>query len=236
MNLIIDKHDPDPEENKTTQRLILPAFRVIYLAAKTGLASTNERPTADRARSGIRTETTTERGLPPSIRRSGGRGDGPLARPSAASPHACLPFLGRNRSLGRTAQPRSRRGAISTPARPPSHRRKADHTKSKKSIAGERREVKRSRAANANEFRWHSFTSVHFRKHVALSRPPRLPSPRREASEGPNRLRRMYEGGTKDVCTKDVSPLHSKVGPMNCLWFFLHEPWFLVAIEPRSII
>ena len=45
MNLIIDKHDPDPEENKTTQRPILPAFRVIYLAAKTGLASTTERPT-----------------------------------------------------------------------------------------------------------------------------------------------------------------------------------------------
>ena len=25
-----------------------------------------------------------------------------------------------------------------------------------------------------------------------------------EHSEGPNRLRRMYEGGTKDVCTKEV--------------------------------
>ena len=25
-----------------------------------------------------------------------------------------------------------------------------------------------------------------------------------EESEGPNRLRRMYEGGTKDVCTKEV--------------------------------
>ena len=46
LNLIIDKHDPDPEENKTTQRLILPAFRVIYLAAKTGLASTAERAIA----------------------------------------------------------------------------------------------------------------------------------------------------------------------------------------------
>ena len=46
VNLIIDKRDPDPEENKTTQRLILPAFRVIYLAAKTGLASTAERAIA----------------------------------------------------------------------------------------------------------------------------------------------------------------------------------------------
>ena len=153
LNLIIDKHDPDPEENKTTQRLILPAFRVIYLAAKTGLASTAERaiarPTAtadrqSRARSGIRTETTTppttttERGLPP-----------PSLDPSAArvpppSPHACLPFLGRNRSLGRSDCGAKVAARCHLHRRQP-HWRKADHIESKKSIAGEGREAKRSR-------------------------------------------------------------------------------------------
>ena len=47
-------------------------------------------------------------------------------------------------------------------------------------------------------------------------------------SEGPNRLRRMYEGGTKDVCTKDVFPLYSKVGPNIFLWI-----WW--QLEPRSL-
>ena len=105
LNLIIDKHDPDPEENKTTQRLILPAFRVIYLAAKTGLASTAERAIA----------RPTDRGPTVSSAFGDKNGDDDDDRkgitaaldPSAArvpppSPHACLPFLGRNRSLGRS--------------------------------------------------------------------------------------------------------------------------------------
>lgn len=121
VNLIIDKHDPDPEENKTTQRLILPAFRVIYLAAKTGLASTAERaiarptdrgPTVSSAfgdKNGDDDAADDDRkGITAALPRS-------VGRPSAASLPACLSAIPRSqsvaRSVGRTAEPRSRRGA-----------------------------------------------------------------------------------------------------------------------------